>query len=246
MSDKFKRPFLFSRGERLALTVLCVAIVMLFIVNIMIKQRPLRPSFMESNLDSLLLVYNSALDSLKREDSIDKSKMLSYKKSEGNKDKSRKSNSESKKPKRNKYEKTERNVIDNIEITVIELNNADTTLLKMLPGIGSAFSNRIVEYRQSLGGYVDKSQLLEIYGMDSSRYEGFLKYIAIDTSDVTKLNVNNDGFKTLLAHPYLEFDDVKKICNYREKRGFITSWDMLKRVMNYEPDSLLRYYIEYQ
>ena len=103
-----------------------------------------------------------------------------------------------------------------------------------------------MEYRKSLGGYVNSSQLLEIFGMDTFRYNGFSKYITIDVSKIKKMNVNNDDFKTLLAHPYLEYDDVKDICNYREKRGLITSWDMLIQVMNNKPDSLLRYYIEYQ
>ena len=35
----------------------------------------------------------------------------------------------------------------------IDLNTADTTLLKRVPGIGSSFARRIVKYRELLGGY---------------------------------------------------------------------------------------------
>ncbi len=248
MTDKFKKSFLFSKGERMALSVLCVFIIILFIINILIKQRPVKHSFVDSNLDSLLMVYHSAIDSLRKADSINKSKILSYKVNIVNEksDDCKNHYKVKERKKTDKFEKTERKVSGNIEVPTVELNVADTVQLKMLPGIGSSFSKRIVEYRKSLGGYVNSSQLLEIFGMDTFRYNGFSKYITIDVSKIKKMNVNNDDFKTLLAHPYLEYDDVKDICNYREKRGLITSWDMLIQVMNNKPDSLLRYYIEYQ
>lgn len=63
----------------MALSVLCVFIIILFIINILIKQRPVKHSFVDSNLDSLLMVYHSAIDSLRKADSINKSKILSYK-----------------------------------------------------------------------------------------------------------------------------------------------------------------------
>ncbi|MBI4930608.1 MAG: helix-hairpin-helix domain-containing protein [Bacteroidetes bacterium] len=48
----------------------------------------------------------------------------------------------------------------------VELNSADTTSLKTLKGIGSAFSKRIVAFREKLGGFVKKEQLMEVYGFD--------------------------------------------------------------------------------
>ena len=50
--------------------------------------------------------------------------------------------------------------------TTVELNSVDTTDLKKIPGIGSAFANRIVRYRDLLGGYYTVQQLAEVYGID--------------------------------------------------------------------------------
>ena len=47
--------------------------------------------------------------------------------------------------------------------TLVELNTADTTILKKVPGIGSTFARRIIKYRELLGGFYDVSQLAEVY-----------------------------------------------------------------------------------
>lgn len=55
--------------------------------------------------------------------------------------------------------------------TVVEINSADTTVLKGVPGIGSTFANRIVKYRNLLGGFCHIEQLKEVYGIDEAKYE---------------------------------------------------------------------------
>ena len=58
--------------------------------------------------------------------------------------------------------------------TLVELNTADTTILKKVPGIGSTFARRIMKYRELLGGFYDVSQLAEVYGIDEERYQALL------------------------------------------------------------------------
>lgn len=106
---------------------------------------------------------------------------------------------------------------------LIEINSADSAELDELPGIGLVFAKRIIKYREMLGGYVHASQLREVYGMDSVRFSGFVKLIRIDTSGIRKLDLNRATFKELLAHPYLEYDQVKEIVRYRDKKGQLTS-----------------------
>ena len=47
--------------------------------------------------------------------------------------------------------------------TIIGLNSADTTQLKMIPGVGSTIARMIVKHRDQLGGYFSTSQLEEIH-----------------------------------------------------------------------------------
>ncbi|HBB90240.1 MAG: hypothetical protein A2X22_05535 [Bacteroidetes bacterium GWF2_49_14] len=101
----------------------------------------------------------------------------------------------------------------------IEINSADSTRLLDLNGIGPVFARRIVRYREALGGFIAVGQLLEVYGMDTIRYEGFISQIYLDTSHLIKLDVNRATFKQLLAHPYLDYEQVKAVCRFRERKG---------------------------
>jgi DNA uptake protein ComE-like DNA-binding protein len=98
---------------------------------------------------------------------------------------------------------------------LVEINTADTAALVSLPGIGPYFAKRIMKYRDLLGGYHRKKQLLEVYGMDSSRYRQFSDNITIDTGKIRKININHVEFKDLLRHPYFDYDLVKCVFNYR-------------------------------
>jgi DNA uptake protein ComE-like DNA-binding protein len=105
----------------------------------------------------------------------------------------------------------------------IEINSADSVALLELNGIGPVFAKRILKYRQMLGGFAFKRQLLEVYGMDTIRLSGFLGQIRLDTMSLKKIDLNKATFKELLAHPYLDYDQVKAIARYRDRKGIISS-----------------------
>lgn len=123
-----------------------------------------------------------------------------------------------------------RNTESEFEEIVVELNAADTAQLKRLPGIGSSFAKRIVKYRELLGGYISKEQVLEVYGMDSTRYLPIEQNLLVDTNIRTRININTADFKTLLRHPYLDKNQVKAIVNYRKQHGAFSSVSDLKRI----------------
>ena len=140
------------------------------------------------------------------------------------------------------------------KLKIIEINSADTNTLDELPGIGPAFARRMIKYREMLGGYAYPEQLKEVYGMDSARLSGFIQQIRIDTSGIRKLDINKATFKELLAHPYLEYEQVKAIVRFRDKKGFLQSpgelvaagvladslWDCLSHYLIAEADSTLK------
>lgn len=104
----------------------------------------------------------------------------------------------------------------------ISLNESDTSRWKMIPGIGSSYASRIVKYRELLGGFVRKDQLLEVYGLDAELYGRISPYIAPD-SLWSRLAVNSADFRELLRHPYLNYEQVQAIFNLRRKKGNIRS-----------------------
>ena len=116
------------------------------------------------------------------------------------------------------------------EVFVIELNSADTFELQRLRGIGPAFARRIVKYRERLRGFTDKSQLLEIWGMDSSKYNAIREHLAVNPDSVHPIDLNTVTFKELLAHPYFPFDITKAIMLYRKDHKKFVSTVELKNI----------------
>ncbi len=110
---------------------------------------------------------------------------------------------------------------------MVELNTADVETLVQLPQIGQWFAERIIRYRDNLGGFKELKQLLEVYRMDSVRLATIKPYIEFDTTLILTKKVNTDDFRGLLSHPYISFDLTKLIVNHRERRGKINSWDEL-------------------
>jgi len=105
----------------------------------------------------------------------------------------------------------------------IALNCIDSAGLLPLPGVGPVFAGRIISYRSLLGGYVAKDQLLEVYGMDSLRYLPLIPLLSLDTSSVRKLKLNQASFRELLRHPYMEYEDVLALVQYRDRVGNIST-----------------------
>ena len=113
---------------------------------------------------------------------------------------------------------------------VIEINTADTTLLQALPGIGSSFASRIVKYRNLLGGFHKKEQLLEVYGMDEARYSGFQQNISIDPAFIKRIEINNATVTQLQQHPYIDKQLSYLIVSYRNQHGIYRSIEDFKKL----------------
>ena len=129
-------------------------------------------------------------------------------------------------------------------IPILDINVADSTALIALPQIAEVMASRIHRYRNRLGGFINIEQLFEVKGMNAERFEAIKPYIVLEHNEIVKINVNQDEFKALLRHPYLEYEQVKAIVNHRERKGFIKDWDQLKEIVG-DVNPLLEWYISY-
>lgn len=102
-----------------------------------------------------------------------------------------------------------------IDIPLLDLNTADSTALDNLPGIGGWYASKIIEYRNSLGGYSSKEQLLEIYRFDQQKYDALKDLVTIKEPYVYPLwTLPAD---TLRKHPYIRnYETAKAIVMFRE------------------------------
>ncbi len=122
-------------------------------------------------------------------------------------------------------------VTEKKQFQIVELNSADTTLMKTLPGIGSGYAAKIYNYRIKLGGFHSRSQLLEVYGMDSARFAGIEPYIDINPWLIKPLNINTAEFEKLSNHPYISKNVAISIINYRNRHG---NYNSVEEVMKSE------------
>ena len=117
----------------------------------------------------------------------------------------------------------------------IDLNTADTTLLKRVPGIGNSFARRIVKYRDLLGGYYVVEQLQEVYGMDRERYDAIYPYFTVGTA-VRPLTLTIDSIS---YHPYLSWRHKRALRRLLEEEQTL-DWSHLMVTGDFTRDDSLR------
>lgn len=118
----------------------------------------------------------------------------------------------------------------------VVLNTADTTALKSVPGIGSYFARKIVQYGQRLGGYVSIDQLDEIENFPQEAK----RFLVIEQAQPQKLNVNNLSLDELKRHPYINFYQAKAITDYRRLHGPLKSLNDLRLSKDFPPEAIAR------
>jgi competence ComEA-like helix-hairpin-helix protein len=124
--------------------------------------------------------------------------------------------------------------------TTLEINTADTTILKKVPGIGSAFAARIVKYRNLLGGFYTVTQLREVYGIDEDKYAALSPWFTVDASHVQKLPVNLLPMDSLRKHPYINYRQARAIERLRRQKKQLSGWENLQLLDEFTEDDQRR------
>lgn len=128
-----------------------------------------------------------------------------------------------------RQEKYDRIVYEPKELLIVELNSADSAQLVALRGIGKVLAHRIIAYREMLGGFYSVEQLREIKSLPPETYANLYTQFTIDTSRISKINLNNFQYKQLSRHPYMPVAQLNSITNYKRLMGnFRSVSDLLK------------------
>jgi DNA uptake protein ComE-like DNA-binding protein len=129
----------------------------------------------------------------------------------------------------------------------LELNSADSTDLVSLPGIGPFFASKILEYRERLGGFAYKEQLMEVYGIDKERFSVFGERIWADTTLISRIKVSVATQEELSANPYIGAYAARAIIKFRDIEGAnaVTLAALAaNRIIKVELVKILKYYLE--
>ena len=121
------------------------------------------------------------------------------------------------------------------ESITVNLNTADTSQLKQLKGIGSKLSNRIIKYRNKLGGFHSIEQLQEVWGLQTHTFHDIKPKVIILKAPSKK--ILSKHIQDFINHPYMPFEIRDKMKNYLEQNPN-DSLSLNQIICPFFPDSL--------
>ncbi len=126
-------------------------------------------------------------------------------------------------------------------ISTSDINKATAEDFRVISGIGIAFSERIIKYRNKLQGFSLNSQLAEVWGLEQEVVDRvFTRFKITQKPEIKKLNINTVSFKELLKNPYIDYDLCIKIFNYRDEVAELQDISELKKIKNFPLDKYNR------
>jgi len=116
--------------------------------------------------------------------------------------------------------KQEKPVFEKKVIESVELNSVTREALIDLPGIGAFYADKIISYRENLGGYVSIEQLREIWKFEEYVHlEHLEQFLTVDSRIIERLDLNNSTFEQLKNHPYISYSVANSIVKMRKAHG---------------------------
>jgi len=113
----------------------------------------------------------------------------------------------------------------------IDINTATAEEWKALPGIGEVLANRIIKFRERIGGFGSMEQLHKTYGISDSVFLAIGPYLKLDPANLPKLNLNTASAYDMQRRLNIPAAVAKAIIIYREQNGPYQSANDLKKVV---------------
>lgn len=127
------------------------------------------------------------------------------------------------------------------ETNIKDLNTATVEELRQVYGIGATLSERIIKFRDRLGGFLVNEQLYDVYGLEPNVVDkALLKFQVVEIPVVAKINVNTANAKELSRLVYINSLLASNIVEYRDKNGLFASLQELSQVDGFPTEKLDR------
>ena len=132
---------------------------------------------------------------------------------------------------KNSYPEKEKKDFKSKKIPAININTADTLTFALLPGIGNRLANRVVNFRNKLGGFHSVDQVGETYLLPDSTFQKIKPYLFLEKMEIQRININQATVDELKVHPYIRYQVANAIFQYRARHGKYMSIEDLKKIM---------------
>ena len=136
------------------------------------------------------------------------------------------------------YNKKENKLAEKHPVT-IDINTASPEEWQSLPGINQYMAERIVKYRERIGGFAGFDQVKKTYGITDSVYTLISPYLKTDPSTTPRVDLNAASFYDLKTKANIPDPVARAIIVYRQQYGPFTTLSDLKKIV-FIKDSLFQ------
>jgi competence ComEA-like helix-hairpin-helix protein len=122
---------------------------------------------------------------------------------------------------------------------IIDINTASLGDLIKVYGIGEVTAQRILSYKEILGGFVAMEQLNEVWGLSPEVLANLNKQFQVkSTLGIKKYDINNASIKELAQFPYFKYTIARQIVMYRSMNGDIHNIEDLTKIKGMPNDKI--------
>ena len=115
-----------------------------------------------------------------------------------------------------------------------DLNTATQEELMEIYGVGETMSQRILNYKLKIGGFVDNIQLKDIYGLPYETEQNILKEFSVqDPKPIQKISINEASVIELSEIIYFDYELAREIVNYRKLHEGIKTFEELAKIESF-------------
>lgn len=112
--------------------------------------------------------------------------------------------------------------------TPMNLNTATAEELQVLPGIGEILAQRIVAYREQIGGFRNLEQLLEVNGIGTVKYAKIVPMLYLPEETPDEIDLNTATREELMRIPEMTETLADAILTLRQEiRYFSSPYELL-------------------
>ncbi|MFL1011287.1 ComEA family DNA-binding protein [Flavisericum labens] len=122
----------------------------------------------------------------------------------------------------------------------IDLNKATAQQLQKVNGLGKVLSERILKFRNKLGGgFIADVQLYDVYGLTPEVIQKITSDFTVKTpGNIEKIDLNTANVNQLVTVPHIDYDLAADILEQRKLREGFQTMDELNKVKNFPSNKI--------
>jgi competence protein ComEA len=120
--------------------------------------------------------------------------------------------------------------VDSLRTSRIPINLIDAPALSVLTKWDMKKAERLISYRDKLGGFHSLSQIWETYGLDSTDLSPLSGRWELEAGGLKTIDINSAKLEELTDHPYISYKVAKEIVDFRDNIRPFRSMEELQKL----------------